>query len=70
MYQSNQGFNIPRSITQAFDAFVVPGGGKFDHYTYGVRNLNSNLDFMLRVAVSEHGLINHGRSRHAASLRI
>ena len=37
-----------------------PWGGEFDHYTYGVGNLNSNLDFVLHVPVSEHGLINYG----------
>ena len=54
--QSNRRFNIPR----AFDAFVVPWGGEFDHYTYGVGNLNFNLDFVLRVPVNDRALINHG----------
>ncbi len=62
MYQSNRRFNIPPppGIPRAFDAFVVPEGGEFEHYTYGVGNLNSNLDSVLRVPVSERGLINHG----------
>ena len=59
--QSTRRFSIPR----AFDAFVVPGGGEFDHYTYGVGNLNCNLDFVLCVPVSDRGLINHGGGQHA-----
>ena len=61
MYQSKQRFSIPR----AFDAFVVPGGREFDHYTYGVGNLNSYLDFVLHVLVSKRGLINRGGGRDA-----
>ena len=58
-------FNIPLGRLWAFDAFVVPGGGGFDHYTYGLGNLSSNVDFVLRVQVSEQGLINHDRGQHA-----
>ena len=54
----------PLGIPRAFDALVVPGGGAFDHYTYGVGNLSSILDFVLRVPVSERGLINHGGGLH------
>ena len=56
MYQSKSKVQHPR----ASDDFVVPGGGECDPYTYGVGNLNWNLDFVLRVAVIERGLINHG----------
>ena len=36
LYQSNWRFNIPSlGIPQEFDAFVIPGGGEFDSYTYG-----------------------------------
>ena len=55
----------PGGIPRAFDALVVPGGGEFDHYTYGVGNLSSNLDLVLHVPVSERGLINHGGGLHA-----
>ena len=37
---------------------LSPKGWEFDPYTYGVGNLNSNLDFVLRVPVIEQGLIN------------
>ena len=64
MCQSNRRFNVPPGKPLAFNAFVVPGGGEFDHYTYEVGNLNSNLDFVQRVPVSKRELINHGGGRH------
>ena len=56
----------PPPPTGPFYAFVVLGGEEFGHYcyvyhTYGVRNLNSSLYFVLHAPVSEPGLINHGR---------
>ena len=36
----------------------LPGGGAFHHYSYGVGNLITSLDFMLRVALIPRGVIN------------
>ena len=69
MYQSNRSLNIPPppGIPRAFDVFScprgreldelsLPGGGAFDHYSYGVGDLIASLDFILRVAL----IPNHG----------
>ena len=49
---------LPPGIPRAFDAFSCPGGR--EHYSYGVGNLITSLDIMLRVALITRGLIKHG----------
>ena len=71
MYQSIPRFNSPPplpppGIPLEFDACAISGGGKFDHYTNGVGNLNYNFDFVLRVPLIERGLINNGGGLHVA----
>ena len=62
MYQSNRSLNIPPpGIPRPFDTSSCPGGRAFDHHSYGVGNLIASLEFILRVALILHGLINHGR---------
>ena len=60
MYQSNRSFNIAPGTPWAFDAFFCPGRREFDHHSKGAGNLITSLDFMLRVVLIPHGLINHG----------
>ena len=61
MYQSNRSLNIPPGIPRAFDVFRYPGGrgfdelilprgGAFDLYSWGVGNLIASFDFKLRRA--------------------
>ena len=57
----------PPGYTSGIWRLYFPVGGEFEPYTYGVGNLNFNLDFMLHVLVMECGLINHGGARHAGS---
>ena len=72
MYQSNRSLNIPPpGLPRAFDVSSCPGGrefdelslsrgGAFNHYSQGVGNLITSLDFMLRVVLIPRGVINHG----------
>ena len=60
-----EGSTSPWGIPQAFDAIDFHGCGEFSSYTYGVGNLNSNLDFVRSVLVVECGLKNHGGGRLA-----
>ena len=54
MYQSNRRLNIPSGHLTRLSSLGVTE--EFDPYTYGVGNLNANLDSVLRVPVIERGV--------------
>ena len=74
MYQSNRSLNIPPGIPRAFDVFCCPGGREFDVVFPGAGHLiithreggwgiRSLALISCYVALTPHGVINHGREK-------